>query len=283
MRVAFFTAGTRGAWHNVRGLAIRRALERRGFRGELRLFGPDVADWSIGFDVVKVAESELRDASRAKESALAHALAAFAPDLLLVDMFWAPLLHVLPIAGCEAWLLLRAFADRWLAGPPGHPFDVTQYARRIAIEPIVVAGEITDRIEPIVVANHDEQRPHGALRQRVGAAVSDRLVAVVHAGNPGEIHSLVPALGAGERLVMLDLHAGDDFFPAAEWLRDADVVHAGAGYNTFWEAQWLGWAAHTHFTAFARSIDRQPERVAAAAHRMKENGADQLAAMILAR
>lgn len=233
--------------------------------------------------MVSVVESELRDAGRAKESALARALTEFAPDLLLVDMFWAPLLHVLPIARCEAWLLLRAFADRWLVGPPGHSFDVTQYARRIAIEPIVVADEITDRIEPIVVVNPDEQRPRGALRERVGATEDERLVAVVHAGNAGEIHSLVPALGKGERLILLDLQAGDDFFPAAEWLRDADVVHAAAGYNTFWEAQWLGWGGRTRFTAFKRSIDRQPERVAATAHHMKENGADMLAAMIMAR
>src|SRR5580700_7050950 len=40
VRVAFFTAGTTGAGHLVRGLAIDRAIRREGAGVELALFGP---------------------------------------------------------------------------------------------------------------------------------------------------------------------------------------------------------------------------------------------------
>jgi hypothetical protein len=81
-------------------------------------------------------------------------------------------------------------------------------------------------------------------------------------------------------LVRLDLHASDAMFPAAEWLGDADAIHAGAGYNTFWETCWLGDRDRTTFTAFARVNDDQHARLAAPRHEMKANGADTLAAMI---
>jgi len=167
-------------------------------------------------------------------------------------------------------------------GPPGHPFDVTQYARRIAIEPLAVAPEITDRIDPIVCINRDEQRPRGALRERFAVARDKRLVVVVHAGKPGETRAMLPGITRDEALVVLDLHAADALVPAAEWLADADVLHAAAGYNTFWEACWLGHFTRTHFTAFARPNDRQSERLGLALSQrtMRENGADALAAML---
>jgi hypothetical protein len=61
-------------------------------------------------------------------------------------------------------------------------------------------------------------------------------------------------------------------------------VATGAGYNSFWEARWLGYADRTTFTAFARPIDDQVWRVReCGAHTMRENGADALARAILGR
>lgn len=284
MRVAFFTGGTAGAGHLVRGLAIRRALRRAGFRGSYRMFGPRqpfAAGRDDDWQVVDVPEDLLRSPDRAKETELAERLRSFAPDVLVVDMFWAPLRHVLPIPGCEAWLLLRSFPRAWLVGPPGLPFDASQYARIVAIEP-VTADAVTHTIDPVVIANPDECRPAGALRRKLGAPSGRKLVAVMHAGLRGEHRSFTPALMPGEMLVTFDLHDESATFPIAEWLGDCDRIHCAAGYNSFWEAHWLRYAERTTFFPFARRNDDQRWRVSrCAGHRMSSNGADTLASWIV--
>src|SRR5690606_10019649 len=102
VRVAFFTAGTLGAGHLVRGRAIGRALARAGFRGSYRMFGPagPPARFSAAarggcYEEVAIEERVLLDPVLARESPLARALEAFSPDVLLVDMFWAPLGNIL--------------------------------------------------------------------------------------------------------------------------------------------------------------------------------------------
>lgn len=287
MRVAFFTAGTKGAGHLVRGLAIERALRRAGFRGAYRMFGPAqrfpaAASATNAFHEVTIDERELLSAARARGSELARVLMAFAPDVLVVDMFWAPLRHVLPIARCEAWLLLRAMHPRWLAGPPGHPFDPAQYARIIGIEPAARAPAVGEHIDPIVIANRDEQRPAGALYERLSLARDRRIVAVVHAGVAGESRLFTPAVKRDEVLVELDLHAPDAMFPAAEWMTDCQAIHAAAGYNAFWEAHWLGYASRTTFVPFARTNDDSHARLAWLGHAPRTNGADVLAARLVA-
>src|SRR6185295_7862008 len=106
MKIAYFTAGTVGAGHLVRGLAIGRGLRRAGFRGAYRMFGPRLPFAAAGReDHVTVdvqTDRALRDRHLAQMSGLAQELQAFDPDLLLVDMFWAPLRWVLPALSCEA-------------------------------------------------------------------------------------------------------------------------------------------------------------------------------------
>ena len=292
MRVGFFTAGTLGAGHLVHGLAIRRALARAGFRGTYRMFGPPQrfpaaaieadADW----EDVAIVDADLLDPTRARASAVRRVLETFAPDVLLVDMFWAPLANVLPIAGCEAWLLLRAMHPKWLVGPPGLPFDASRYARILGTEPAaatVAAQVLHEHIDPIVIVNPDEQRPRGALRERLGIDTERRLVAVAHAGIAGEASSFTPTVRADETLVTLDLHATDALFPVAAWLGDCDAIHVSAGYNAFWDAHWLGYWERTTFVSIARRNDDTFSRVKARGHVMKANGADTLARMISGR
>jgi hypothetical protein len=289
VRVAFFTAGTLGAGHLVRGLAIRRALERADFRGTYRMFGPPQrfpaaatearGDW----EDVTIAERELLDPSLARSSAVRRALESFAPDVLLVDMFWAPLANVLPLPKCEAWLLLRAMHPKWLVGPPGLPFDASRYARVLAIEPAVPREVSAEPIDPVVLINPDETKPRGALRDRFGIAREKRLVVVAHAGIAGESTSFTPSVSESDALLSLDLHATDALFPVAAWLGDCDALHAAAGYNTFWEAHWLGYADRTTFVPFARRNDDPHRRMQSRGHVMRANGADTIAAMISGR
>ncbi len=290
MRIAFFTAGTHGAGHRARGIALDRALGRAGFAGEYRMFGPAPAvaaprDFpavpTAGWEDVEIDASHLGSPETARATELARRLVAFAPDVLVVDMFWAPLRHILPIAGCEAWLLLRSMPDAWLDGPSGAKFDLMQFARIISIEPIASTA-VTHAIDPVVIVNREECRPRGALRARLGISAEQRLVAVMHAGLPGETSELVPAAKAGETVVTFDLRAPDAIFPIAEWIGDADEVRAFAGYNAYWEARWLGHAARTTFRGVRRRNDDQPWRVAKCdRYVMRANGADTLAGWLV--
>lgn len=126
---------------------------------------------------------------------------------------------------------------------------------------------MTEHIDPVVIINPDEQRPKGALRERLGVASERRLVAVAHAGIAGEARSLTPLTRAGETLVELDLHATDALFPIAAWLGDCDAIHSAAGYNTFWEAHWLGYAERTTFVPISRRNDDPVARMKARATR----------------
>lgn len=279
MRVAYFTAGTVGAGHLVRGFAIGRGLRRLGFTGEYRAFGPPrpfpAAAWD-GYESLQIVEDELRDPARSRETDVAVALTTFRPDLLVVDMFWAPLRHILPLPGCEAWLLARICPRAWFTGHDDVRFDARQFGRVIAIEPFRHAA-LRERIDPVVVSNPDECRPPTALRERLGLASGRPLVVAMHAGLPGE-HAQIAGAGRGEDPVRFDLFDEEALFPLAEWLPGADRVLCAAGYNAFWEARWLGYASRTRFTAFPRRIDDQAWRLATcAAYPMRANGADTLA------
>src|SRR5262249_43977498 len=151
----------------TRGVAVGRALERAGFRGRYRMFGPRhpfTAAARDDWDAIVVRDSELVTREKALATDLAQRILAFEADILIVDMFWAPLRWILPISGCEAWLLLRSFPPGWLVGPPSFPFEASLFSRIVAIEP-VRADVVTHTIDPVVVANPDEREPRGALRR----------------------------------------------------------------------------------------------------------------------
>jgi hypothetical protein len=288
MRIAYLTAGTVGAGHFVRGLAIARGLDRAGFTGTYRMFGPrlpyPVARRCELYQEVPVREERaaLTHPQLAQTSTLAARLRDFAPDLLVVDLFWAAVRWILPALDVEAWLLVRSCPAAWLRGTNETPFAAGQYRRILGIEPIAhaAAGET---IDPIVICNRDECRPKAALRERLGVPAGRPLAVVLHAGETGDEAALSRA-AAGSAAVTLDLFAEDALFPAAEWLAGADRIWSGAGYNAFWEARWLGHARSTTFLPLPRSIDDQAARLrACAGHQPRHNGADVLARSILGR
>ncbi len=285
MRIAYFTGGTVGAGHLVRALAIERGLMRSGFEGTYRAFGPSIpfpAAAREPYEYVTVDPLELTNPFAAPESHLASRLGEFQPDLLIVDMFWAPVMYLLPLEDCEHWLLVRKCPDNWLEGTEDIPFDPTLYERIVAIEPLDHTV-FTHHVEPIVICNPEECQPRTALRERVGVNSDRPLTVVAHAGNPGEIYRIAVEGCSQTHIVSFDAADHTAPFPLAEWLTGADEIHLGAGYNSFWESKWLGYYDRTKFTAFDRHIDDQEWRISACApYRPKENGADQLAKWILA-
>lgn len=285
MRIAHFTAGTVGVGHFVRAYAIRRALGRAGFRGEFRLFGPrlpfpvtSALDWHTPIVVEPKAQG---DPTLARSSSLTTALVDYQPDLLLVDLHWVPVHHVVQLFDCEVWLLLRKCIDRWFVGPPQAPYDPARWGRIIAIEPIEHPS-ITHHIDPIVCANPDECRPETALREHLGAPDDQTLAVVAHTGPVEEQEALMAVGEENVHVVHFDLTDPEALFPLAEWLPGADVIMTGAGYNAYWESKWLGFHDRCFFTAFPRPIDDQAWRVRECAeYRPKENGADALARWIV--
>ena len=280
MKIAYVTAGTVGAGHLVRGLAIQEGLRRGGIQAEYRIFGPSVQFSSIPLDnytEIPIKMEELADHESASQSQLAQALTEFRPDLVLVDLFWAPLRYILPIADAEAWLLVRRCPSVWFRGPRAATYDETQYTRVIAIEPFK-HDLLTDKLDPIVICNPDECHPRRALKERLSISPRNRLTVVTHAGDSGEWIEL--AKGTHSAMVF-DLYDQNAFFPLAKWLGGADEIVSGAGYNSFWEAQWLGYADRVHFHPFDRPIDDQIWRVTRCKNATPQsNGADELARWI---
>lgn len=289
-KIAYFTAGTVGAGHMVRGEAIARGLQRAGFEGEYRVFAPPTDFDGVGraprSSVVVKGDPMLADPEQAAESVLARALREFAPDLLIVDMFWAPMRHVLAALDCPAWLLVRACPPVWLQGRGDVRFDPGSWERIIEIEPLNLA-RATHRIDPIVVVDPAECESVADSRAQLGVEVGQEIAVVCHAGKPGELEVLRQTAERvrppGCTLVSLDLRR-QGLFPAAAWLEAASCIVMGAGYNGFWETQWLGRDARTHFVPFERSLDRQSLRVDVFRGRKPtSNGANTLAEQILAR
>lgn len=278
-RVVFVTGGTVGAGHLTRGVAVARALARRSLPS-IPLLGPPVRfamAGGLGYEEVDVAAPE---GGSFRDSGLARRLVELAPDLVIVDMFWALVQDVLVDLRCEAWLLVRSAPEAWLIGPPTLPFRPEVWRRVIGIEPIAPLA-VREQIAPIVVVGADEPAPDGALRAALGAPSGQPLSVVVHAGLEGEVARL-SALAPHARV--LDLGAPGARFPIAPLLRQADHVIAAAGYNTFWEAQLLEFAARTTFVPFPRRIDDQARRVRACSGvRVVENGADLLARDVVGR
>jgi hypothetical protein len=286
MRVAFYTSGEIGGGHLARALAVKRGLERRGSACTFRVFYsrlPLRPPPELDITVLTTPIAALRDEALAKTSDVARALRDFAPELLLVDLAWRDLSHILPLPGVEAWLLLRWCPPEYLRGPFNRAFRPELYTRIVGIEP-TVRVEVTDRIDPVVVCNPDECRSRAELRARFGLAADAAVTFIVQAGLPGECDELVRyerERGSGHALVIASLHDPEPLFPVAPWLPGADRIVGGAGYNLFWETHWLGLRARTELHAFRRGIDDQTPRLnLTPSYAMKENGADTLARWI---
>lgn len=286
-RVAYFTAGTAGAGHLVRGVALGRALARLG-AATYRIFSPPSPFARVAepwLETVAIEPSLLRSRATAARSAIAEALAAFAPDQLVIDLFWAPLVFV-PLP-CPAVLLLRAVPPAWLVGPTEAPFDPARYAAVLAIEP-APGLERFERLDPIVVSHpaHSRARPRAELAALAGRPESEPLRLLVRGGLPSDGAALAAAAAALDprAWTTLDLSSPEAPFPAAEWLaamEPGDRLVACPGYNLYWEARVLGFDARTTWVPIARKLDAPAMRAALRGPAPLANGADALARRLL--
>lgn len=289
MKIAYFTAGSAGAGHLVRGVAIGRALERAcpSGRCEYRIFSPPSAFARIAapwIEQVPIEPALLRAKSTAEQSAIARALRAFSPDALVIDLFWAPLVFV--AISCPTFLLLRSVPAQWLVGPTEARFDPARYERVFAIEP-APGLERFETLSPIVVSARTEIRDRSELRALVQQ--HDGPLRIIARGGLASDHEALVASATAidpRPWSTLDLHAPDAPFPAAQWLaamQPGDRLVACPGYNLYWEARALGFDAHTTWVPIARKLDDPAMRAALRGPAPSVNGADELARALLDR
>lgn len=273
MRLVYFTAGTTGAGHLVRALAVELALRRRGLAHSLTVLAPP-SPYPALVERLRLEHVDARplvvdprailDREHVAESELATTLATLRPDLVLVDLFWAPIQRILEASAIPAWLLVRAAPRQWLVGPPELPFARSVFPRVLAIEPTPFEADVEPLGGPLVIAHRDDARSP-RLRERLGVTASAFLTLVVHAGDRGEIDAITryaPKPPADRESVVrsLDLHTADALFPVAAQLPFADALVGAAGYNFAWECHELGLLDRTTFAPRRRAIDDQAYR-----------------------
>lgn len=282
MRIAYFTSGTIGTGHVMRGLAIGRALKRNGCLSNFRIFSPitlSAAPPAWGDQQkIELNSYELDDPGTAPKTEMFRALQNFAPDLILVDLFWAPLRHILPQLNCEAWLLLRKHPRWWFSGTKSRPFAPSLFSRILGIEPFSPQFAI-ESLDPVTICNPDECVSEGRLRERTGIRAPET-VAIDIFSDRSDLTVGGP-IGPGS-FIRWNIRDPEVPFPAAEWLSTAGKVVSGAGYNSFWEAAWLGYANRSVFVPVPRPIDDQKWRLTTLrGYHVVRNGADTLAHWIM--
>ena len=289
MRVTFFSAGSHGAGHVTRAWALKQALARQAPHVAFTaLLPPSPFLHRLGDSgrAVEIDHAALITTATAATSPLAIAMAQSAPDVVIVDMFWAPLARIeLP---CPLWLMLRSVPPVCLVGPPEVPFDRSRYARILAIEPAPPLLEFeatppvvatTTAAPPFALARHAAR---SSLARLMAVSEGSPLHVVVSSGLPGDRAALeAEAAQRGGPWHSFDGLADDAVFPLSPLLIGADAIIAAPGYNTFWESRLLGFDERCTWVPIKRSIDNTDWRAALPASvRYADNGADVIARML---
>lgn len=288
MHVAYVTGGTVGVGDLMHGVALRAAARRAGSIARITLVSPPLPFPALrqldDHITVEMRAQTLLDPSTVEQTPLCQALMALQADVVVVGHFWANVHFVLPKLAAKAVLLLRKAPPVWVVGPPVAPFSSTRahYERIFEIEPVGFAGGF-ETLPPLVVANRDELVPAAVARRALLQNDDDDgrpLRLVFQAGVVGEAAAMSGSDTSSSQTIVCDLHDPQAPWPMAPLLDGADAIVTGAGYNAWWETQWLGQAHKTTWVPFARSIDDQAWRMALPATTMTDNGADVLLRML---
>lgn len=306
MHIAYVTGGTVGVGDLMHGIALRAAALRAGSTARVTLVSPPLPFPALrqldDHIAVEMRAQTLLDPEAVTQTPLWHALASLRADVVVVGHFWANVHFVLQQQQTPAVLLLRKAPPVWVVGPPVAPFSSTlaNYQRVFEIEPVGFAGTSAapppknqhdsrahrpnfEALPPLVVCNRDELLPAAEARRRlVGDNDDGRPVRLVfQAGVAGEADALDAGSSPAWQTVRCDLHNADAPWPMAPLLNGADELVTGAGYNAWWEVQWLGLSHKARFVPFARSIDDQAWRMALPPTTLSANGADVLLQLLL--
>ncbi len=287
MKVAYVCFG-RGSGGLVRGVSLFFALQRASIDCDFTALS-DCEFYHIVkpfFRHISIVPQPDHLFSRDRQTELYRALEDLVPDVVIVDGIWVP---IYPISRDFTWkkvLLIRHIPAKWftLPLPDGSEIHINpqDYDLALNIEPnFSVTGFLN--VNPVVIRNPDELLPRSRARDKLGVPVGMKLCVVAHNGYEEEIDRLIDESGrvpSDFYTVVTTNREKKGLFPLADYSRGIDLLISGAGYNTFYESQFLD--IQVHFTVFEReSGESQAWRVKTnGGYRFTENGADQIVQMI---
>ncbi|MBI2207502.1 MAG: hypothetical protein HYU41_27030, partial [Candidatus Rokubacteria bacterium] len=257
-RVVYYAAGG-GHGHVLRGLAVLHALGTGTLVGPRRL-----ASWAaaLGVDYVAADPHEIANVTALRNAAL-----------LLVDVFPRGVVGELAQDTCAAprWLVTRRVTPAYYLDPRVRETIETGFEQIVWCEEppaeLMTLRVPRHRVPPVLLCPPVLDRD--AARRRLGVTNDRRLILALGTGDPGRQGHLARLLGkiaaradADLRFVSDDLPAGGPvlrLFPAAAYLRAADVVVAAGGYHAVHETQAVG--VPTIYIPQARRYDDQWWRV----------------------
>ncbi len=293
MKVLFYTGGTTGSGHIVKGISLANAFRRARASVDFSILSVTTkyARFAERFGVPLVQippEDEIAlSPAKCRGSALFRAVEAAAPDVLVVDIHWFALDSFIRDLPCRKLILIRRIdpryfrfrvADRELAFRP-EDWDLV-----LRTEPGFDLPFPSESVEPLVLRNRDEILSADAARADLGLRPEDRVCLFAFSGGMGkgaESWSSFSYLeDEGWKVVRSDNREGG-LFPAVDWFNAFDLLVCGAGYNAFWEARYF--RKDAFFVPCETRFEDPAGRIRLCSdYEFEENGADQVVRRILA-
>ncbi len=293
MRVLYYTGGTTGSGHLVRGLTLANAFRRAGAPVDFSIlsvnteYGRFAEIFEVPLVQIPPEDETALGPDRYRGSALYRAIEAAAPDVLVVDIHWFALDSFIRELPCRKVILIRRIdpryfrfrvADRELAFRPGD-WDLV-----LRTEPGFDLPFPSESVEPLVLRSRDEILTAADARADLGLGPEDRACLFAFSGGVGkgaESWSSFSYLeDEGWKVIRSDNREGG-LFPAVDWYNAFDLVVCGAGYNAFWEARYF--RKEAFFVPCETRFEDPVGRIALCSdYDFEENGADQAVRRILA-
>ncbi|PKL38560.1 MAG: hypothetical protein CVV44_11810 [Spirochaetae bacterium HGW-Spirochaetae-1] len=291
MNIVFYTSGRTGTGRLIRGLCVATALKRKGIDCTFTIISGSPFSHLAGTVGVRHVEIPLEDGTRLSRenfhrSALFSTLCSLEPHIILVDLNWFALHHMIRELPGKKIFLSRQVADRFFtlaAKDETLAFNPAQYDRIFAIEPFASAVPM-ERLNPFILRNHDEIFTREEAMEKLGLNAGDRHCLISHNGEPGEFRQLQKDFSYLKDAGYVPAYStsyDDGIFPIVDYFNAFDLIVCGGGYHAFWEAVYF----EKEFIPIPmpRLHENQHQRIELCKdYHFTENGADELADIIMA-
>ncbi|MCX7024733.1 MAG: hypothetical protein NT080_08960 [Spirochaetes bacterium] len=291
MRVVYFTSGITASGHIVRGIAVGLGLRRSGLACDFTIlhpaspFGELCSRMGLAHEAFEPEDESALLGKDHASSALYRAFMRLSPDVLVVDLHWAPLHAFIRELRCRKIFMCRQVHPRFFAfdlstGPIS--FRPDDWDEIFAIEPWETPFPMR-RIDPIVMRNPDEIPSREVAREKLGLPQTGNafmLALNAHDGDFDAARKTYSYLEDEGWSSVYTTNYRDGLFPAVDWFNAVDLVVCGAGYNSFWESVFFG-KETLYLPQNAVYEDAWLRLDGCLDYEFKENGADTLARIIV--
>jgi hypothetical protein len=290
MKIVYYSSAVSGSGHIVTGIAIGNALKRKQRNAEYSILSSSSYAYLADFCAISHLEIPLEDstdlkAERYQQSHLFTTLNSLDPDILIVDLSWFMLHSFIDQLPAKKIILFRRIADEAFSIDLSWGtirFRPDKYDFVFKTEPFTSAVEM-DQINPLIIKNREEIYSRADALRFMDLDSKHPICFFTVTGNPGEFEQIKKSYSyledEGYQMVYTT-NIGDGIFPIVDYFNAADLLICGAGYNAFWEAVFFEKKAF--FVPIRRRFEDTYQRVAECQdYRFEQNGADQLADLIL--